>query len=253
MAVASNNLAAARGSHELFDSWKRFKQLIAEDSLKKLTPAQQQVAIMNKCILLMQMGKMNECAAAITEAKEKYPDDDVPYIVEAASAAQHKNSEDAEQILEKRAAVYNTDADLCVNEEDVAAQPGLLASLTLAQLKVNQGDMSAAIDLLKQLKSVIHTPGAVSTVVALSTASRREDATDIAKQLLAAASSAWTARGLTESSQHIIDALQLGDAEFKLQSGGLEDAAEAFQSIIQKFGADSSTGKRALCKLVMAK
>ena len=80
MAVASNNLAAARKERELFDSHKRFNRLSTPEVQAKMTSRQRRAVLHNTALLHLYMNKGAECREAVAAIEKACPDSVLPRI-----------------------------------------------------------------------------------------------------------------------------------------------------------------------------
>jgi signal recognition particle subunit SRP72 len=67
MAVAANNLAVLRGDKDLPDSLRRLRSTISSASEEKLTRSQLMDLRYNRCILLLHLKKVDECAKTLDD------------------------------------------------------------------------------------------------------------------------------------------------------------------------------------------
>eukprot|EP00500_Bicosoecida_sp_ms1_P001318 CAMPEP_0203810792 /NCGR_PEP_ID=MMETSP0115-20131106/3157_1 /ASSEMBLY_ACC=CAM_ASM_000227 /TAXON_ID=33651 /ORGANISM="Bicosoecid sp, Strain ms1" /LENGTH=423 /DNA_ID=CAMNT_0050719595 /DNA_START=184 /DNA_END=1451 /DNA_ORIENTATION=- len=159
-AVASNNIVSLRGNAELFDSFKRNRQVMAEGLQRKLMPQQRMTFAFNRCVLLLYMRRLADARTAVAALQEEYPDEATPWLLEAA-LLREEGRPDAEceaclkGFVERRAAV----------EGDDAARTQ--ARVALAHFAAETGRPGEAADLLRNIDGVGTSLGGAATAVAL--------------------------------------------------------------------------------------
>ena len=84
-AVAATNLVTASQTQDLFEFQKRLKQANSAEMLPKLNSRQRCLIACNTAILELLMNKPKQCIETVSEIIERYPADDLPYVVLAAA------------------------------------------------------------------------------------------------------------------------------------------------------------------------
>eukprot|EP00949_MAST-11_sp_MAST-11-sp1_P001429 g1429.t1 len=156
-AVANLNIVATRAAGSgLFDSYKRLKKLHE----KELNPRQRRAVALNRAILQMHMGKVDDCRASLKELMstgEKAPGQDMDLVlVDAALRLHEKDFAECEQILlnAKKNSSLSTQVDLA-----------------LVQVALLRDDVKGALNRLSSLvfegSEITLTPAGAATLVAL--------------------------------------------------------------------------------------
>lgn len=132
LAVATNNLTSLRTAKKnLFDSLKRINVASKESLTQKLT-AKQTIAIgVNKCMILLQAGKIQDAKEQVTALLKKYPTNSRVKIAEASLYYAEKKMQKAEETL------------LSLKTSDTV--------IALSQLYSHQKKYTEAIDALRAL------------------------------------------------------------------------------------------------------
>ena len=158
-AVAANNLAAARQSHEVFDSLKRLDKLMCRGGLD-LTPAlcsrlsQQQRHVIrgNRAAVLMLTNKLEQSRELVKALAAADPQDVTCALLQAALLVRDKKAAQADQVLETAPA---SDVRVLLMRAQLAAGP--------------LSDVDRAASLLGQLPpALLHSPRVTATLLALS-------------------------------------------------------------------------------------
>merc|ERR1719353_2217814 len=107
LAVGCNNLVALRtGGKSLFDSLKRINVASKEALDHKLTRKQAVAIAVNKCLLLLQGKKKDECKSLLASLQAKSRDEPRLILAQAALAFAEKKVASAEEILKAGAEAH---------------------------------------------------------------------------------------------------------------------------------------------------
>jgi len=155
LAVASNNIITINKDQNLFDSRKRLKATAGIGIENKLVLKQRKQIDINRALLLMSSNQWPSCKQQLKVMKEKYPDDENVYLIQAAMICKEKGKEDAIEFLKNHLDKYS-DHD------------GLIElKLPLAQLLLQQGKVEEAYAIFRTIENVCYSPSIVSLLVSL--------------------------------------------------------------------------------------
>jgi signal recognition particle subunit SRP72 len=142
LAIGCNNLVALRpDGKSLFDSLKRLNVASKESLEHKLTRKQAVAIAVNKCLLLLQGKKKDECKSLLASLQTKYPGEPQLILAQAALAFAEKKVAAAEEILKAGAEAHPgcaelvlARAELCVELRQPEAALASLKALPLSSL-----------------------------------------------------------------------------------------------------------------------
>jgi len=114
---------------------------------------QRRVFAINRCLLSLYMNKHKECLAALTKLEKELAASELPSLVKAALLAREKRLDECSALLQQYATANPKTA--------------LRVKLTLAQLQLQQGEKTAAIETLESIDSALSQAGIVGAIVKL--------------------------------------------------------------------------------------
>ncbi|XP_077992578.1 signal recognition particle subunit SRP72-like [Glandiceps talaboti] len=211
LGVACNNIVTINKDQNVFDSKKKMKSATADGLVHKLTEQQRTTIAFNQCLLLMYTNQSEAFKRLIKTLQTKYPDSDVPYLIETAQLCREKHANKAIQQLQK----YVDD------HSDVS----LRITLLLAQLHLVQGNTGQGCEVLRSIEELQHQPGMVSALVSLYVS--LEDI-DTCIEILDSAVEYYRKN---QSSDKILHALLKENADFKLKHGRSQQAVEMLEDL----------------------
>merc|ERR1719460_1450307 len=228
LAVGCNNLVALRpGGKSLFDSLKRINVASKESLELKLTRKQAVAIAVNKCLLLLQGKKFEECKQLFASLQAKYPGEPRLVLVQAALAFAEKKVSAAEEILKQGAAAHPSCAEL------VLAQ---------AELYAEQKQPDAALTALRSLPdALLFEPETLRHAVSLHGKQQTADAV----ALLQRGVRFW--RDKSEAQETKLPAVLELAMGFAYNQKHWELSAEAHRLFLEKC---NGSDKRVLCRLV---
>ena len=151
VAVASNNLIALRQEHDMFDSYKKMRNV----KVNKLSKSQRKMVHFNQALLLFRMGKESELKALV---KQDPKDENLNIVMAAMLFKKDQNHKKCTEYLEKYFG----------NAENVKATGGAVQSkLAAAHVYILNGYLREAVKILKDIPSLQNTPGTTATLMAL--------------------------------------------------------------------------------------
>ncbi|CAN0220394.1 unnamed protein product, partial [Scytosiphon promiscuus] len=159
--VSTANLAALGGYKDQQEALKRLKAAMSEKSEKGLLKKQLEACRFNKCLLLLQCGKTEECRDELEAVRSAYPDSDLGPRIEAALLSKRGKGEEAAEVL---------------NSHLSKAKPGSEEEMSLKlcvaqQLHASAGDLALAAETLEGVGgTVTGTPAAASALAGLYSA-----------------------------------------------------------------------------------
>ncbi len=149
VAVASNNLIALRKEHDMFDSYKKMKNV----KVNKLSKSQMKMVHFNQALLLLRMGKDAELKKLVESDSE---DANLNIVMAALLFKKDRSNKKCTQFLEK----YYTSSKS-------TTQGKVQAKLASAHVHILNGNLNEAVNILKSIPSLQNTPGTTATLIAL--------------------------------------------------------------------------------------
>ncbi|CAM9329917.1 unnamed protein product [Ascophyllum nodosum] len=177
--VSTTNLATLGGFKDSQEALKRLTSAMSENAERGLLPKQLEACRFNKCLLLLQCGKTEECQEELRAVRPMYPSSDLAPRIEAALLSKQGKSAEASAVLEAR-----------LKELEEAGSSGDVASLRLclAQLLASGGDLAAAAETLEGIDAISGTPAASAALARLYVEmGKREKATGVVQEAVEAA------------------------------------------------------------------
>eukprot|EP00164_Ancoracysta_twista_P005066 GFYU01006896.1.p1 GENE.GFYU01006896.1~~GFYU01006896.1.p1 ORF type:complete len:642 (+),score=248.21 GFYU01006896.1:58-1983(+) len=217
-AVAANNLIGLKKDKDLFDSFKKMKAVSGEVEQKLLT-TQQKVISENRALLLLHMGKLEQCREVLHTLRDQYPDSEMPCLISAALHAKQKKFAKCEDVLKSYIAKHS---DSCLRTQ-----------LTLAQIQLNESNTRGAIETLKSIDPLQHKPGMVATLVSLF-----ETLNDIegASKCLNLAVEYWENKSATGKDKKVVEEtkklIMRETAKFKAKYNKHEEALAIYEKLL---------------------
>ncbi|KAE8632542.1 hypothetical protein XENTR_v10001573 [Xenopus tropicalis] len=211
MAVVANNIITVNKDQNVFDSKKKVKLTNAEGVEHKLCKKQLQAIEFNKALLSMYTNQADQCRKISASLQSQDPEHLLPVLIQAAQLCREKQHAKAVEMLQEFADQH----------PDNAAQ----IKLTMAQLKLAQGNVTKACMILKSIKELEQTPGMVSALVTMH--SYDEDI-DSAIEVFSNAIS-WYQENQPISPLHL--SLVREAANFKLKHGRKKDAISDLEQL----------------------
>jgi signal recognition particle subunit SRP72 len=154
LAVTSNNIVTINKDQNVFDSKKKMKTALSENTDSKLSKAQRETILFNNFLLLLHTNQSDSCRKQLEELKKKYPEAiSEAILLEAALLCKEQKVTDAIKLL----------------KQSSEKSPGLVLEVTLvlSQLLIKNGDISESCRVLRSLGEVAYKPGITSTLVTL--------------------------------------------------------------------------------------
>ena len=149
VAVASSNLIALRKDHDMFDSYKKMKNV----KVNKLSKSQMKMVHFNQALLLLHMGKDAELKKLVDSDKN---DGNLNIVMAALLFKKDQNYKKCTQFLEKY-----------YNNVKATADGIVQAKLSAAHVHILNGNLKEAVNILKNIPSLQNTPGTTATLIAL--------------------------------------------------------------------------------------
>ncbi|XP_063313353.1 signal recognition particle subunit SRP72 [Pelobates fuscus] len=211
LAVVANNIITVNKDQNVFDSKKKVKLTNAEGVEHKLSKHQLQAIEFNKALLSMYTNQAEQCRKLATGLQAQNPEYLLPVLIQAAQLCREKQHSRAVDLLQEFADQHPLNA----------AQ----LKLTMAQLKLAQGNVTKACMILKSIKELEHKLGMVSALVTMH--SHDEDI-DSAIEVFSQAIS-WYQENQTNSPTHL--SLIREAANFKLKHGRKKEAINDLEQL----------------------
>ncbi|CAH2293507.1 signal recognition particle subunit SRP72 [Pelobates cultripes] len=211
LAVVANNIITVNKDQNVFDSKKKVKLTNAEGVEHKLSKHQLQAIEFNKALLSMYTNQAEQCRKLATGLQAQNPEYLLPVLIQAAQLCREKQHSRAVDLLQEFADQYPLNA----------AQ----LKLTMAQLKLAQGNVTKACMILKSIKELEHKLGMVSALVTMH--SHDEDI-DSAIEVFSQAIS-WYQENQPNSPTHL--SLIREAANFKLKHGRKKEAINDLEQL----------------------
>jgi signal recognition particle subunit SRP72 len=228
VAVCSNNIVAIRKEHDRFNSLHKLTHLGTDQVQEKLSFSQKKSIYFNRCVLYLQMSKLQECRDLLKTFSTDFPDSEYIPLLNAALLVREKHWEDGERIL----------TDFIAKKR---GQDCVRVQLSLAQIQLaHRGDYAAVIATLKSIDALKNTPAMISALAKLL-----EKSGDVEGALRALdEAAAKISAGADESAIQMLKKT----VDFKLKNRRHREAALALEKILKSNPGDLE----ALPKLVIA-
>ncbi|KAM8962309.1 signal recognition particle subunit SRP72 [Pelodytes ibericus] len=211
LAVVANNIITINKDQNVFDSKKKVKLANAEGVEHKLSKKQLQAIEFNKALLSMYTNQAEQCRKLAISLQSQNPEHLLPVLIQAAQLCREKQHSRAVELLQEFADQHPVHA------------PQI--KLTMAQLKLAQGNVTKACMILKSIKELEHKPGMVSALVTMH--SHDEDI-DSAIEVFTQAIS-WYQKNQPNSQTHL--SLIREAANFKLKHGRKKEAINDLEQL----------------------
>ncbi|XP_069820492.1 signal recognition particle subunit SRP72 [Dendropsophus ebraccatus] len=211
LAVVANNIITVNKDQNVFDSKKKVKLANAEGVEHKLARRQLQAIEFNKALLSMYTNQAEQCRKLSSSLQSQNPEHLLPVLIQAAQLCREKQHAKAIDLLQ----------DFADQNPDYASQ----IKLTMAQLKLAQGNVTKACMIMKTIKELEHRPGMVSALVTMH--SHDEDI-DSAIEVFNQAIS-WYQEKQPNSPAHL--ALIREASNFKLKHGRKKEAINDLEQL----------------------
>ncbi|XP_040273323.1 signal recognition particle subunit SRP72 [Bufo bufo] len=153
LAVVANNIITINKDQNVFDSKKKVKLTSAEGVEHKLAKRQLQAIEFNKALLSMYTNQADQCRKLSSSLQAENPENLLPVLIQAAQLCREKQHAKAIDLLQEFA--------------DQNPEHATQIKLTMAQLKLAQGNVTKACMIMKTIKELEHKPGMVSTLVTM--------------------------------------------------------------------------------------
>lgn len=153
IAVASNNILVLNRDKDIFDSKKKLKVLASEGASRKLTCQQKLKILFNRCLFSLHTNQLDQCRDLGNKLKANHPNSDLTVLAEVALLNREKKVGVAVQCLERH-------LERC-------AGAGVEVRTVLAQLQLNQGEMTKACSTLLSIPAFSSYVGVASTLASL--------------------------------------------------------------------------------------
>uniref|UniRef100_A0A8D0XU54 Signal recognition particle subunit SRP72 n=1 Tax=Sus scrofa TaxID=9823 RepID=A0A8D0XU54_PIG len=145
LAVIANNIITINKDQNVFDSKKKVKLTNAEGVEFKLSKKQLQAIEFNKALLAMYTNQAEQCRKISTSLQSQSPQHLLPVLIQAAQLCREKQHTKAIELLQ----------EFSDQHPENAAE----IKLTMAQLKISQGNISKACLILRSIEELKHKPG----------------------------------------------------------------------------------------------
>ncbi|XP_011816629.1 PREDICTED: signal recognition particle subunit SRP72 isoform X2 [Colobus angolensis palliatus] len=195
----------------VFDSKKKVKLTNAEGVEFKLSKKQLQAIEFNKALLAMYTNQAEQCRKISASLQSQSPEHLLPVLIQAAQLCREKQHTKAIELLQ----------EFSDQHPENAAE----IKLTMAQLKISQGNISKACLILRSIEELKHKPGMVSALVTMYS---HEEDIDSAIEVFALAIQ-WYQNHQPKSPAHL--SLIREAANFKLKYGRKKEAISDLQQL----------------------
>uniref|UniRef100_A0A2K6MMJ5 Signal recognition particle subunit SRP72 n=1 Tax=Rhinopithecus bieti TaxID=61621 RepID=A0A2K6MMJ5_RHIBE len=211
LAVIANNIITINKDQNVFDSKKKVKLTNAEGVEFKLSKKQLQAIEFNKALLAMYTNQAEQCRKISASLQSQSPEHLLPVLIQAAQLCREKQHTKAIELLQ----------EFSDQHPENAAE----IKLTMAQLKISQGNISKACLILRSIEELKHKPGMVSALVTMYS---HEEDIDSAIEVFALAIQ-WYQNHQPKSPAHL--SLIREAANFKLKYGRKKEAISDLQQL----------------------
>uniref|UniRef100_A0A667GWI1 Signal recognition particle subunit SRP72 n=1 Tax=Lynx canadensis TaxID=61383 RepID=A0A667GWI1_LYNCA len=195
----------------VFDSKKKVKLTNAEGVEFKLSKKQLQAIEFNKALLAMYTNQAEQCRKISASLQSQSPEHLLPVLIQAAQLCREKQHIKAIELLQ----------EFSDQHPENAAE----IKLTMAQLKISQGNISKACLILRSIEELKHKPGMVSALVTMYS---HEEDIDSAIEVFTQAIQ-WYQNHQPKSSAHL--SLIREAANFKLKYGRKKEAISDLEQL----------------------
>nr|KAF6502838.1 signal recognition particle 72 [Molossus molossus] len=195
----------------VFDSKKKVKLTNAEGVEFKLSKKQLQAIEFNKALLAMYTNQAEQCRKISASLQSQSPEHLLPVLIQAAQLCREKQHTKAIELLQ----------EFSDQHPENAAE----IKLTMAQLKISQGNISKACLILRSIEELKHKPGMVSALVTMYS---HEEDIDSAIEVFTQAIQ-WYQSHQPKSSAHL--SLIREAANFKLKYGRKKEAISDLEQL----------------------
>ncbi|KAJ3098071.1 hypothetical protein HDU97_004330 [Phlyctochytrium planicorne] len=231
VAVASNNLVALKGNHDLFDSVKRYRATLSRGLDQKLLSKQKAIIALNGCVLSLLMKKFSASKEQVKKLLEEYPADESLLVMQAGISLREKGG------ISK--AIQDISQFISQHKDSVVLH------LALAELYLRNGQVDDAVQSLERFlrespKSFSFKPAIVSVLAGIY---KHATLVDKAVGLVSEATLFWRDNESEGYRKILRDA-----AFFKISCCHFEDAARDLEVLVRK----DSSDVEALAGLVIA-
>ncbi|XP_027692037.1 signal recognition particle subunit SRP72 isoform X1 [Vombatus ursinus] len=211
LAVIANNIITINKDQNVFDSKKKVKLTNAEGVEHKLSKKQLQAIEFNKALLAMYTNQADQCRKISTSLQSQSPEHLLPVLIQAAQLCREKQHAKAIDLLQEFSEKHPANA--------------AEIKLTMAQLKIAQGNITKACLILRSIGELKHKPGMVSALVTMYS---HEEDIDSAIEVFTQAIH-WYQNHQPKSSVHL--SLIREAANFKLKYGRKKDAISDLEQL----------------------
>lgn len=211
LAVIANNIITINKDQNVFDSKKKVKLTNAEGVEFKLSKKQLQAIEFNKALLAMYTNQAEQCRKISTSLQSQSPQHLLPVLIQAAQLCREKQHTKAIELLQ----------EFSDQHPENAAE----IKLTMAQLKISQGNISKACLILRSIEELKHKPGMVSALVTMYS---HEEDIDSAIEVFTQAIQ-WYQSHQPKSPAHL--SLIREAANFKLKYGRKKEAVSDLEQL----------------------
>uniref|UniRef100_A0A8C0ZNQ6 Signal recognition particle subunit SRP72 n=1 Tax=Castor canadensis TaxID=51338 RepID=A0A8C0ZNQ6_CASCN len=195
----------------VFDSKKKVKLTNAEGVEFKLSKKQLQAIEFNKALLAMYTNQAEQCRKISAGLQSQSPEHLLPVLIQAAQLCREKQHTKAIELLQ----------EFSDQHPENAAE----IKLTMAQLKISQGNISKACLILRSIEELKHKPGMVSALVTMYS---HEEDIDSAIEVFTQAIQ-WYQSHQPKSPAHL--SLIREAANFKLKYGRKKEAVSDLEQL----------------------
>uniref|UniRef100_A0A5F5PZK8 Signal recognition particle subunit SRP72 n=1 Tax=Equus caballus TaxID=9796 RepID=A0A5F5PZK8_HORSE len=211
LAVIANNIITINKDQNVFDSKKKVKLTNAEGVEFKLSKKQLQAIEFNKALLAMYTNQAEQCRKISGSLQSQSPERLLPVLIQAAQLCREKQHTKAIELLQ----------EFSDQHPENAAE----IKLTMAQLKISQGNISKACLILRSIEELKHKPGMVSALVTMYS---HEEDIDSAIEVFTQAIQ-WYQNHQPKSPAHL--SLVREAANFKLKYGRKKEAISDLEQL----------------------
>ncbi|XP_062054779.1 signal recognition particle subunit SRP72 [Lepus europaeus] len=211
LAVIANNIITINKDQNVFDSKKKVKLTNAEGVEFKLSKKQLQAIEFNKALLAMYTNQAEQCRKISASLQSQSPEHLLPVLIQAAQLCREKQHAKAIELLQ----------EFSDQHPENAAE----IKLTMAQLKISQGNISKACLILRSIEKLKHKPGMVSALVTMYS---HEEDIDSAIEVFTQAIQ-WYQNQQPKSPAHL--SLIREAANFKLKYGRKKEAISDLEQL----------------------
>lgn len=221
LAVIANNIITINKDQNVFDSKKKVKLTNAEGVEFKLSKRQLQAIEFNKALLAMYTNQAEQCRKIAASLQSQSPEYLLPVLIQAAQLCREKQHTKAIELLQ----------EFSDQHPENAAE----IKLTMAQLKISQGNISKACLILRSIEELRHKPGMVSALVTMYS---HEEDIDSAIEVFTQAIQ-WYQSHQPKSPAHL--SLIREAANFKLKYGRKKEAVSDLEQLWKQNSKDIHT------------